>query len=101
VVDVDSDYALEQQELEKARLGIEAESFLHSTLGRYLMERADLEVEQATIELIKADAGDFKANRDLRNKIQVAHNFKAWLVEAITAGRVATENISEREAYDS
>lgn len=88
-------------QIETARLGIEAEAFLRSALGRYLIDRADMDIDTAMVELVSVDPGDYKANREVRNKILIAKQFKQWLGEAIVSGQVATDNISEEDALAS
>lgn len=85
-------------QLEVARLGVEAEAFMHSHVGRYLLERADHEIEINMVKLVEVDPGDYKANREIRNKIHVAKMFKDWIAEAIASGRVAHEAMMEQEA---
>jgi hypothetical protein len=90
----------EMMQLDAAKLGIEAEGFLASSLGRYLVERADLEIEKLTETLIWLSPSDITANTDVRTEIQVCIKFKQWLIEAINSGRVAARNIQESEAVD-
>lgn len=90
----------EQMQMEAARLGIEAEAFLSSNLGRYLMERADLEIDKLTQELINLDPTNIADNTRVRNGIRVCYDFKDWLAEAVNSGRVAHRNILESEAID-
>lgn len=87
--------------LETAKLGIEAEAFLRSSLGRYMVDRADMEIERAMVELVEADPEDARLNREIRNRIHVAKQIKQWIGEAINSGRVAHENLIEREALDT
>ena len=84
--------------LESAKLGIEAEAFVRSSLGQYMLERADMEIEYATVELIAADPEDGKVNRDIRSKIAVASSIKEWIVEAIESGQVAIIQINDNDA---
>lgn len=81
--------------LEKARLGVEAETFLSSNLGRYLTERAELEVEQLKEQLVYATTE--YDGQVIRNKIAIARQFGAWLNEAINEGLMAIELIRESE----
>ena len=76
--------------------GMEVQSFLQSRIGRYLVKRAEEEVE-ASVQLLKeADAEDPKAIRELQNKIKVAEDFQYWLGDAVQSGINA-----EREYVDS
>jgi len=87
-------------DMNMAKLGIQAENFKHSALGRYMRDRADVEIEQATAELIDADSEDIKLNREIRNKIKVAHTVTEWIEEAIGSGQVALANIEAEEAAE-
>ena len=79
--------------LSEARMGIDAESFLRSSLGQFLTKKAEAEIEAATAELIAADPDDLNANTVLRNQINVARMFLTWLLEGINIGRAAHEKL--------
>jgi predicted RNA-binding protein Jag len=83
-----------------AKLGIEIENFKHSSLGHYLEDRANVEIEQATAKLIVADPEDAKTNRELRNDIAVAKNYLTWLEEALNSGRQMLVKIENEEAEE-
>ena len=86
--------------LDIARLGIEAEAFLASNLGRYLMERAELERELATAELIAAEPSELALCVRIRNRILVIELFKNWLVEAVQEGKVASQELERLDHVD-
>lgn len=79
--------------LEKARLGAEIDLFLRSNLGRYLRERAELEVEQLKEQLIYA--ADGYDSQVIRNRIAVARQFDNWLNEALNEGEMASDLIRQ------
>ena len=83
-----------------ARIGIDAEAFAKSDIGKFLIGKAKAEVEAATAELIDAEPGDWKANNDIRNKIHVARMFLVWLDEAIQIGRHAHEQLQALDAIE-
>jgi hypothetical protein len=93
--DLDLDF-----DMQKAQLGIEAEAFLQGNLGRYLLERAEVEIDLRTAELVKADPEDSKVNRELRMHIQKAQLFKTWLKELVSAGRLAEDRIHTEDQPD-
>lgn len=86
--------------LDKARLGIEAEAFLDSNLGRYLMERAELEIEIATQELIATEPTEIALCIRIRNRILVTELFQNWLTEAVQEGKVASQELERLDHID-
>lgn len=86
------------QELVTVRLGIDAEAFLASELGKHLMQRAEDDIEDATAALIGIAPDDVRGNTMLRNRIYVARQFKHWMIEAIQQGRAAYDRIKDQEA---
>jgi len=80
-----------------ARLGIDAETFMASPLGKFLEGKAMKEMEAATEALIGADPADIKANTELRNQIHVARMFLTWIGDSISAGRSAHQQLREME----
>ena len=87
-------------EVRQAQLGIDAEVFLRSNLGQYMMERANLEIEEVTMELVNASPSDLETNTTCRNRIGVCNAFKVWLREVVHTGRVAENAILESDALD-
>lgn len=86
--------------INRARLGIEAEAFMKSSLGRYLVSTAEEQIRVLTEDLIQADSDDAKVNRDIRNDIHVCKMFLTWIEEAIDSGRLAEAQIRENEGHD-
>ena len=81
--------------LDYAKLGIEAEAFLRSSLGKYMITRADEIIENETQNLINCDAFDTEANRDIRNEIRIAQLFKDFIKAVIEDGQAATEQLDK------
>ena len=69
--------------------GMQAEAFLLSPIGRYLVKRAEGEIEQAVEGLKQADPDDSKSIRNLQNAVKVAESIQYWLAEAIQTGHNA------------
>lgn len=90
----------EELELQTAKLGIEVEAFLHSAVGRYLIERAELEREQAIERLIEADPQDTALQLAIRHDIRVAQSIPDWIHQAIHSGKLATHNLQSMEAAE-
>lgn len=80
-----------------ARLGIDAEAFLQTPIGKHLKEKAQTELDVAINELVDADPDDVKANREIRNRIHVVGMFLKWMDEAITAGNEAHRQLRDIE----
>lgn len=91
----------EHEELDQfvtiARLGIDAETFIRTPLGRFLEGKARAEEADALIALVDADPEDAKINRELRNQIHVARMFLSWINDAIEAGQQAHRQLQEME----
>lgn len=81
-----------------ARLGIDAETFMATPLGKFLASKADAEMRAATEALIGADPADVKANTELRNQIHVSRMFLTWIDDSINAGRAAHHQLREMES---
>lgn len=90
----------DNEDLRLARLGIDAEAFLGSALGKHIATQAQSEIDEATAELIKANPSDVEANTKLRNRIYVAGQALKWIFQAAQEGRAATDRIREQEAQD-
>ncbi len=67
-------------------LGLEVEGFLTSTVGRYLITRAEVEVQQAVEKLKTVDPTDAKAIQELQNQVYRAESVQYWLAEALQSG---------------
>jgi uncharacterized protein YdaU (DUF1376 family) len=80
----------------EATLGIEAQEFFASEIGRFLVGRCDQEIAEASDKL--ATVSTWRRNRiqQLQNQIWRAQSFKGWLAELVIAGRQA-EALLERE----
>lgn len=83
--------------LSMARMGIDAESFMRTPLGKFLIKKADDEIAAATEELIEADSSDTKVNTEIRNRIHIARMFKVWMCDSITIGHSAHDQLKELE----
>ena len=83
--------------LSLAKMGVDAETFIRTPLGKFLVKKAEDEIEAATQDLISADPDDVKSNTELRNRIHVARMFVVWLTDSINMGRSAHERLKEME----
>lgn len=76
-------------------LGFQVEAFLQSDIGRYLVQRADEEIEAAVEELKLVAPEDATTIRALQGKIHVAESVQFWLAEAIQDGVNSMQELSE------
>lgn len=84
--------------LAQAVLGRDADEFLRSELGRYLVERARTEEQIAIDELCNAKPGDAALILELQGRIWRARALPDWLAELVQDGLNA-ERALEAEEY--
>ncbi|MCK0507915.1 hypothetical protein [Aromatoleum anaerobium] len=90
----------ERELLQRVAMGMEAEAFLGSNIGRYLVERAETERDDAVGDLKAVSPDDPKAIRDLQNRIWRAESVQFWLADLINDGNNAMHELQAREATD-
>lgn len=83
--------------LQQIDLGFQAEAFLLSDLGRYLVKRAEDEVEAAVEQLKRAAPDNPVEIRAIQHKIHVAEAIQYWLADAIQAGQNAQQQLHDQE----
>ena len=98
MMDGEEDLTPEEQQLvvQQAILGKQIEEFFSSDVGKYLLRRADIDREDALLELARCDPEDAKAIRGLQNKVLVSEKVRGWLEQAVLRGLQAIEIIDER-----
>ncbi len=81
----------------EAILGRDAEQFLASDLGRYMLARADEEEREALDEL--ATVWPWRRGRiaQLQMKVKNARSFKNYLADLVITGKQALETLESRE----
>jgi hypothetical protein len=89
-----------EQLIDIAQLGIEAESFTHSNICRYLTKKADAEEKALTKRLVASDSVDVELGRIIRNELHVIQMFREYLGEIINVGRNAEIALREEDAED-
>lgn len=72
-----------------ARLGVMAETFLRSDLGRTIADKADREIQDCMEALLDVAPDDVATIRSLQFKAAVARSAVAYLVEIVQEGRAA------------
>lgn len=76
-------------------LGLEAQKFLQSSLGRAMVDIAEHEKGMFLEALVDADPDDKKANRKIRNEIKLRELGLNWVFEII-----GSANVAEKEIHD-
>ncbi len=79
-------------------MGLDAQAFLESRLGKYLVQRAEDERDEAMDELKGADSDSPKLIRSLQNRIWRAEQFQYWIAELIQSGNLAEEQLKEMDS---
>lgn len=86
---------MSEELVELARLGMDAEVFMQTPLGKFLYDKANGEIAAATEKLIDSPPYDTQAGIEIRNHIHIARMFLVWIVEAMTIGRAAHNQLQE------
>lgn len=84
-----------QNKIMAVELGLDAQKFLQSNLGRALVDKAEHEKGTFLVALVDADPDDRKLNRRIRNEILLRELGVNWILEVIGTGKVAENEIHE------
>lgn len=89
--------------LGEAMMGKDAEEFIKSDLGRYLIGRARQEAALAIGDLKRCSPWRRRRIRELQNRIDWAESFEGWLRELVATGQTALKSFDRltAEAEDS
>ena len=89
---------MDDEELMRAAIfGKEAELFLGSPIGDFLVRHAQTEASVAAHKLKQVLPWRRRRIQELQNQIRVAEWFQVWLGEAVAQGRQATEILEETQ----
>lgn len=77
----------------EAALGRDAEEFLNTDLGRYILARVEEEEREAMEALGKVLPWRRRRITELQSRLWRARSFKGWLAEMIQTGRQALEQL--------
>jgi len=92
---------MDDDTLRVAQMGIEAESFESSLVGREMVARAEREIAEYTQELVEASPLDTAANTLIRLEITSRRLFQDYLADLVSSGLVAEAQLQEEdETYD-
>jgi hypothetical protein len=94
--------------LREVGLGLDAEVFMESDLGREFLDVIQQRAITAMDELKKLKPGDFtsvdqfiRRVQDLQNEIDRVESFEEWMVEVVETGRNTEENLLINEAEEN
>ena len=83
--------------LAEVHLGEDAAQFIKSDLGRYMVGRANEDIQLAMEQLKTCSWWRGNRIKYLQNKIKVAENTKMWLVECLNAGQMALQTLESQQ----
>jgi hypothetical protein len=81
----------------QAILGKDAEEFLNTDIGRYLVGCAEQEIADATDKLFKVSPWRRRRIAELQSQVWRAQSFQTWLAEIITTGRQAIDTLEQKD----
>jgi len=79
----------------EAIVGRDAEDFVTSDIGKYIIGCAEQEAEEATDQLKRVYPWRTRKITELQNKIWRAESIQSWLSELIIKGRQAQQQLEE------
>ena len=82
----------------EAVLGKDAEEFISSELGRYIIARIEEEKAEAISKLSTVSFWRKRRIQDLQNQIWRCDTFKSWLAETVIRGKQAVDLLEQRDA---
>lgn len=90
----DNEIPVDDQPLfNEASLGIEAEKFVNSPVGTFIVEKADRLLNESFERLVKTKANMIGEIQDAQVDARVAVKIKEWLTEMIISGHVAEQQL--------
>lgn len=85
----------EQTLIAEAVLGRDAQEFLASEIGRYLLGRAQMDEREAMEALVSVKWWRRRRIIELQSRIYRARSVRSWLAEIISDGRSAESSLEE------
>lgn len=79
----------------EAMLGRDAEEFIHSDIGQFLIGCAEQEISEASEQLKRVHPWRTRRIRELQNQIWRGESFQSWLAELVMRGKQALQSIEE------
>jgi len=82
--------------LELAVVAKMAEDWLTGDVGQYIINKVEVDIQEAIAKLINSDPHDFKQVQSAQNDIRVCEMFKVYLKQLIEEGALATQALNNR-----
>lgn len=79
----------------EAIMGKDAEEFINSEIGQYLVGCAEQEIAEATEQLKRVHPWRTRRIRELQNQVWRAESVQSWLAELVVRGRQALQSLEE------
>lgn len=79
----------------EAIIGKDAEEFIHSDIGQYILGCAEQEIAEAADQLKRVHPWRTRRIRELQNQVWRAESFQSWLVGLVVSGQQALQSIEE------
>lgn len=86
---------MNEQLLAEAIVGRDAEDFVQSDIGQYILGCAEQEAQEAMNQLKHVYPWRRRKITELQNKIWRAESLQSWLAELVIAGKQATQQLDE------
>jgi hypothetical protein len=80
----------------EAVLGRDAEEFLNTDIGRYIIGRCEQEIQEAQDQLSRVSPWRRRRIQQLQNEVWRAQSVKGWIAELIANGRAAEAALEEQ-----
>lgn len=84
----------------EAMLGKDAEEFLNTDIGRYLVGRAEQESAEAMEQLKRVYPWRRRKIQELQAKVWRADSVQGWLAELIISGKQALQTLDDQARED-
>lgn len=81
----------------EAMIGRDAEDFIQSDIGRYIVGCAEQEAQEAMDQLKHVYPWRRRKITELQNKIWRAESIQSWIAELIIKGKQATQQLEGEE----
>lgn len=81
----------------EAQFGKQVEMWLETDVGRYMVKKAEREIDEAVEEMKNTNPHDVKLMVQAQNKVKVAESILSWLGDAIQEGHSALESLKGEE----
>lgn len=81
--------------LAEAMIGRDAEDFIQSDIGQYILGCAEQEAHEAMDQLKRVYPWRRRKITELQNKIWRAESMQSWLAELVIAGKQAVQQLEE------